>query len=188
MQRQEVREVEEAFKKGQKGSSAMPHKRNPISSENICGCARVMRGYMCTASENIALWHERDISHSSTERIVLPDATMLLDYMLSRFEGILDNLVVYPENMLHNIGLTHGAIFAQRVMNALIEKGFVREQAYDLVQPVAMKTLMEGGEMQENLKLTEGVTAHLTNEEIDACFSLDYYMKNVDYIFQQVGI
>lgn len=188
MQRQEVREVEEAFKKGQKGSSAMPHKRNPISSENICGCARVMRGYMCTASENIALWHERDISHSSTERIVLPDATMLLDYMLARFEGILDNLVVYPENMLHNIGLTHGAIFAQRVMNALIEKGFVREQAYDLVQPVAMKTLMEGGEMQENLKLTEGVTAHLTNEEIDACFSLDYYMKNVDYIFQQVGI
>ncbi len=188
MQRQEVREVEEAFKKGQKGSSAMPHKRNPISSENICGCARVMRGYMCIASENIALWHERDISHSSTERIVLPDATMLLDYMLARFEGILDNLVVYPENMLHNIGLTHGAIFAQRVMNALIEKGFVREQAYDLVQPVAMKTLMEGGEMQENLKLTEGVTAHLTNEEIDACFSLDYYMKNVDYIFEQVGI
>jgi adenylosuccinate lyase len=147
-----------------------------------------MRGYMCTASENIALWHERDISHSSTERIVLPDATMLLDYMLSRFEGILDNLVVYPENMLYNIGLTHGAIFAQRVMNALIEKGFVREQAYDLVQPVAMKTLMEGGEMQENLKLTEGVTAHLTAEEIDACFSLDYYMKNVDYIFEQVGI
>lgn len=188
MQRQEVREVEEAFKKGQKGSSAMPHKRNPISSENICGCSRVMRGYMCTASENIALWHERDISHSSTERIVLPDATMLLDYMLARFEGILDNLVVYPENMLHNIGLTHGAIFAQRVMNALIEKGFVREQAYDLVQPVAMKTLMEGGEMQENLKLTEGVTAHLSNEEIDACFSLDYYMKNVDYIFEQVGI
>ena len=188
MQRQEVREVEEAFKKGQKGSSAMPHKRNPISSENICGCARVMRGYMCTVSENIALWHERDISHSSTERIVLPDATMLLDYMLARFEGILDNLVVYPENMLYNIGLTHGAIFAQRVMNALIEKGFVREQAYDLVQPVAMKTLMEGGEMQENLKLTEGVTAQLTNEEIDACFSLDYYMKNVDYIFQQVGI
>ena len=113
---------------------------------------------------------------------------MLLDYMLARFEGILDNLVVYPENMLHNIGLTHGAIFAQRVMNALIEKGFVREHAYALVQPVAMKPLMEGGEMQEILKLTEGVTAHLTNEEIDACISLDYYMKNVDYIFQQVGI
>lgn len=186
MQRQEVREVEEAFRKGQKGSSAMPHKRNPISSENICGCARVMRGYMCTSSENIALWHERDISHSSTERIVLPDATMLLDYMLARFEGILDNLVVYPENMLHNIGLTHGAIFAQRVMNALIEKGFVREQAYDLVQPVAMKTLMEGGEMIDNLKATPAVTEHLTPEEIDQCFTLDYYMKNVDYIFEKV--
>ena len=186
MQRQEVREVEEAFRKGQKGSSAMPHKRNPISSENICGCARVMRGYMCTTSENIALWHERDISHSSTERIVLPDATMLLDYMLARFEGILDNLVVYPENMLRNIGLTHGAIFAQRVMNALIEKGFVREQAYDLVQPVAMKTLMEGGEMIDNLKATPAVTEHLTPEEIDQCFTLDYYMKNVDYIFEKV--
>ncbi len=188
MQRQEVREVEEAFKKGQKGSSAMPHKRNPISSENICGCARVMRGYMATAAENVALWHERDISHSSTERIVLPDATMLLDYMLARFEGILDNLVVYPENMLKNIGLTHGAIFAQRVMNALIEKGFVREQAYDTVQPVAMQTLMEGGEMQENLKKNEIVMQNLTAEEVDNCFTLEYYMKNVDYIFNQLGI
>lgn len=188
MQRQEVREVEEAFRKGQKGSSAMPHKRNPISSENICGCARVMRGYMATAGENIALWHERDISHSCTERIVLPDATMLLDYMLARFTGILENLVVYPENMLKNIGLTHGAIFAQRVMYALIEKGLVREAAYDMVQPVAMKTLQEGGEMQENLKHTPAVTALLTNEEIDNCFTLEYYMKNVDYIFNQLGI
>jgi len=188
MQRQEVKEVEEAFKKGQKGSSAMPHKRNPISSENICGCARVMRGYMCTASENIALWHERDISHSSTERIVLPDATMLLDYMLARLMGILDNLVVYPDHMLYNIGLTHGAIFAQRVMNALIEKGLVREQAYDLVQPVAMRTLMEGGEMQELLHQTKEVTTLLSKEEIDGCFTLDYYMKNVDYIFNQLSI
>ena len=167
MQRQEVREVEEAFRKGQKGSSAMPHKRNPISSENICGCARVMRGY---------------------ERIVLPDATMLLDYMLARLMNILDNLVVYPENMLHNIGLTHGAIFAQRVMNALIEKGLVREQAYDLVQPVAMRTLMEGGQMQELLKTTPEVMQHLSAQEIDSCFTLDYYMKNVDYIFNQLGL
>lgn len=188
MQRQEVREVEEAFRKGQKGSSAMPHKRNPISSENICGCARVMRGYMATAGENIALWHERDISHSCTERIVLPDATMLLDYMLARFTGILENLVVYPENMLKNIGLTHGAIFAQRVMYALIEKGLVREAAYDMVQPVAMQTLQEGGEMQENLKKNEKVTALLSGEEIDNCFTLEYYMKNVDYIFNQLGI
>lgn len=188
MQRQEVREVEEAFRKGQKGSSAMPHKRNPISSENICGCARVMRGYMATAGENIALWHERDISHSCTERIVLPDATMLLDYMLARFTGILENLVVYPDNMLHNIGLTHGAIFAQRVMYALIEKGLVREAAYDMVQPVAMQTLQEGGQMQHNLKQSEAVKALLTDEEIDNCFTLDYYMKNVDYIFNQLGI
>lgn len=188
MQRQEVREVEEAFRKGQKGSSAMPHKRNPISSENICGCARVMRGYMATASENIALWHERDISHSSTERIVLPDATILLDYMLARLMNILDNLVVYPEHMLDNIRLTHGAIFAQRVMNALIEKGLVREQAYDLVQPVAMRTLMEGGQMQDLLKQTPEVMRYLSETEIDQCFTLDYYMKNVDYIFNQLGI
>lgn len=188
MQRQEVREVEEAFRKGQKGSSAMPHKRNPISSENICGCARVMRGYMATASENIALWHERDISHSSTERIVLPDATILLDYMLARLMNILDNLVVYPEHMLDNIRLTHGAIFAQRVMNALIEKGLVREQAYDLVQPVAMRTLMEGGQMQDLLKQTPEVMHYLSETEIDQCFTLDYYMKNVDYIFNQLGI
>lgn len=188
MQRQEVREVEEAFSKGQKGSSAMPHKRNPISSENICGCARVMRGYMMTANENVALWHERDISHSSTERIILPDATMLLDYMLARFEGILDNLVVYPENMLRNIGITHGAIFAQRVMNALIGKGLVREMAYDMVQPVAMQTLQEGGEMIDHLKANSAITTYLTQQEIDNCFTLDYYMKNVDYIFGKLGI
>lgn len=188
MQRQEVHEVEEAFSKGQKGSSAMPHKRNPISSENICGCARVMRGYMVTANENVALWHERDISHSSTERIILPDATMLLDYMLARFEGILNNLVVYPENMLRNIGITHGAIFAQRVMNALIAKGLVREEAYDRVQPVAMQTLQQGGEMIDHLKASPAITEYLTAQEIDDCFTLDYYMKNVDYIFQQIGI
>lgn len=186
MQRQEVHEVEEAFRQGQKGSSAMPHKRNPIGSENICGCARVMRGYMLTANENVALWHERDISHSSTERIVLPDATELLDYMLTRFTSILDHLVVYPENMLHNIHLTHGAIFAQRVMNALIAKGFVREQAYDLVQPVAMQTLQQGGEMRDHLHASSAIMAHLTADEIDACFTLDYYLTNVDYILHKV--
>ncbi len=188
MQRQEVREVEEAFRKGQKGSSAMPHKRNPISSENICGCARVLRGYMATAAENVALWHERDISHSSTERIILPDATMLLDYMLKRFEGILDNLVVYPENMLKNIYMTHGVIFSQRVMNALIEKGFVREEAYDTVQPLAMKTLQEGGEYIDHLLASEKVMANLTKEEVEACFDLDYYFKNVDYIYNRLGL
>ena len=188
LQRTEIREAEEAFRKGQKGSSAMPHKRNPISSENICGCARVMRGYMATAYENVALWHERDISHSSTERIVLPDATELLDYMLTRFKGILENLVVYPENMLSNIYRTKGVIFAQRVMNALIGKGLAREQAYDLVQPIAMKAWTENLDYQTLLKGSAEVCSLLSAEELESCFTLDYYFKNVDYIFRRVGI
>ena len=188
LQRTEVREVEEAFRKGQKGSSAMPHKRNPISSENICGCARVMRGYMAASYENVALWHERDISHSSTERIILPDATELLDYMLTRFKGILENLVVYPETMLANIYRTRGVIFAQRVMNALIGKGLARETAYDTVQPIAMKAWTEGLDYQTLLKESADVMSLLSPEELEACFTLDYYFKNVDYIFNRVGI
>ena len=188
LQRTEVREAEEAFRKGQKGSSAMPHKRNPIGSENICGCARVMRGYMATANENVALWHERDISHSSTERIILPDATELLDYMLNRFKDILDNLVVYPEKMKEDIYITNGVIFAQRVMNALIGKGLSREQAYDTVQPIAMKAWSEHLDYNTLLKADEGVRANLSEAEIDSCFTLDYYFKNVDYILKRVGI
>ena len=188
LQRTEVHEVEEAFGKGQKGSSAMPHKRNPISSENICGCARVMRGYMATAYENVALWHERDISHSSTERIVLPDATELLDYMLTRFRGILENLVVYPENMRANIWRTRGVIFAQRVMNALIAKGLSREQAYDTVQPIAMEAWTQDKDYKTLLEASEAISAHLSRAELDACFTLDYYFKNVDEIFSRVGI
>lgn len=186
--RQEVKEAEEAFTKGQKGSSAMPHKRNPISSENICGCARVIRGYMMTSYENIALWHERDISHSSTERIILPDATELLDYMLVRFKGILENLVVYPDKMLKDIYLTKGVIFAQRVLYALMEKGLVREEAYDTVQPIAMKALDEDKDYIDLLKADNKVSSLLSEKEIDDCFTLDYYMKNVDYIFRRVGI
>ena len=188
LQRTEVREVEEAFRKGQKGSSAMPHKRNPISSENICGCARVMRGYMATAYENVALWHERDISHSSTERIVLPDATELLDYMLTRFKGILENLVVYPENMLSNIYRTRGVSFAQRVMNALIAKGLSREQAYDTVQPIAMDAWTNNKDYKTLLEASDNVMGKLSQEELDNCFTLDYYFKNVDEIFSRVGI
>ena len=188
LQRTEVREVEEAFRKGQKGSSAMPHKRNPISNENICGCARVMRGYMAASYENVALWHERDISHSSTERIILPDATELLDYMLTRFKGILENLVVYPETMLANIYRTKGVIFAQRVMNALIGKGLAREQAYDTVQPIAMKAWTEGLDYQTLLKDSPDVMGLLTVDELESCFTLDYYFKNVDFIFGRVGI
>ena len=188
LQRTEVREVEEAFRKGQKGSSAMPHKRNPISSENIVGCARVMRGYMATAYENVALWHERDISHSSTERIVLPDATELLDYMLNRFKGILENLVVYPETMLANIYRTRGVIFAQRVMNALIAKGLSREQAYDTVQPIAMDAWTNNKDYKTLLEASDNVMGKLSQEELDNCFTLDYYFKNVDEIFSRVGI
>ena len=185
-QRTELREAEEAFGKGQKGSSAMPHKRNPIGSENMCGCARILRGYMVSAYENIPLWHERDISHSSAERIMLPDATILLDYMLNRFGNIFENLVVFPENMLKNIYLTHKVIFAQRVMTALINKGFSRESAYDLVQPIAMKAWFEGQDYKELLSQNETVMSHFTPEELEQCFTLEYYLKQVPAIFERV--
>lgn len=188
LQRTEVHEVEEAFGKGQKGSSAMPHKRNPIGSENMCGCARVLRGYMVTAYENVALWHERDISHSATERIILPDASMLLDYMLNRMCNILGNLTVFEDRMRQNIYITNGVIFAQRVMNALIAKGFAREKAYDTVQPVAMAAMANGVPYIDLLRENEVVKANLSDEELDGCFTLDYYMKNVDYIFDRNGI
>ena len=188
LQRTEVHEVEESFGKGQKGSSAMPHKRNPISSENICGCARVLRGYMMTTYDNVALWHERDISHSATERILMPDATILLDYMLNRMMGILENLVVFEDRMKQNIYMTNGVIFAQRVMNALINKGFVREKAYDTVQPIAMRAMAEGANYQDLLAETETIKEMLTPEELAACFTLDYYMKNVDYIYDRNNI
>jgi len=185
-QRTELREAEEAFGKGQKGSSAMPHKRNPIGSENMCGCARILRGYMVSSYENIPLWHERDISHSSAERIMLPDATILLDYMLNRFGNILENLVVFPENMLKNIYLTHKVIFAQRVMTALINKGFSREKAYDFVQPIAMKAWFEALDYKELLLQNPEVMAQFTPEELDQCFTLEYYLKQVPAIFERV--
>lgn len=147
-----------------------------------------MRGYMVTFYENVALWHERDISHSATERIVLPDATMLLDYMLDRLKNILENLVVFPEVMLENIYRTKKVIFAQRVMNALIEKGLAREEAYDTVQPVAMKAWGEGLDYQELLAQNDKVMALLTRSELDACFTLDYYFSQVDYIYRRNGI
>ena len=166
----------------------MPHKRNPISSENIAGCARVMRGYMQTFYENVALWHERDISHSATERIILPDATMLLDYMLNRFRGVLENLTVFPDVMIENIYRTRGVIFAQRVMNALIDKGLSREQAYDTVQPIAMQALSEKQDYKTLLQQSEQVLKFLSPKEIYDCFTLEYYMKNVDYIYRRAGI
>lgn len=188
LQRTEVREAEEYFRKGQKGSSAMPHKRNPIGSENVCGCARVLRGYMITSYEDLPLWHERDISHSAAERIIAPDATALLDYMLTRFNSILENLTVFPENMLKNIDLTYGVIFSQRFMLKLVEKGWAREKAYDTVQPNAMKAWENKISFKQLIEADEDVRATLTQEEIDDCFNPQYQVKNVDTIFKRVGL
>lgn len=188
LQRTEVREVEEKFRAGQKGSSAMPHKRNPISSENICGCARVMRGYMVTSYEDVSLWHERDISHSSAERIIAPDACMLLDYMLQRFNGIIENLVVYEDQMLENINLTHGVIFSQRFMLKLIDKGMSREEAYDLVQPNAIKSWNEKISFKDLMMHNDKVQSLLSVDEINDCFDPKYQIRNVDTILKRVGI
>lgn len=186
LSRTEIHELEEGFSKGQKGSSAMPHKKNPISAENICGCARVLRGYNLSALEDISLWHERDISHSSVERIILPDSTMLLDYMLKRMKRIIDNLNVFEDNMLKNIYLTNKIIFSQRVMNKIIEKGHSREQSYDLVQELALKAYNNSLDFKELLCDDERIKKLLDSKEIDSCFTLDYYFKNIDYIYNNV--
>ncbi|MAO64548.1 MAG: adenylosuccinate lyase [Balneola sp.] len=188
LQRSELREAEEAFRKGQKGSSSMPHKRNPISSENISGCARVLRGYMVTSFENIPLWHERDISHSSAERIILPDATTLLDYMLNRFAGVIENLVVFEDNMESNIWKTQGLVFSQRLLHKLIDKGMPREQAYDTVQPLAMKSWEEQTLFKPIVEANNTIQETLTQEEIDEAFDLNHHTRNVDRIFQRVGL
>lgn len=189
LQRTEVHEAEEFFSKGQKGSSAMPHKRNPIGSENITGCARVIRGYMMTAFENIPLWHERDISHSSAERIVFPDAMMLMDYMLDRFNRILKGLIVYPETMLENINATHGVIFAQRVMTTLIDKaGMSREEAYDLVQPASMIAYNERKQFHQVLLTQTKITKFIDETTLKSCFDLSYFLQEVQTIYRRVGI
>jgi adenylosuccinate lyase len=189
LQRTEVREVEEGFSSGQKGSSAMPHKRNPISFENISGLSRVLRGYMMTSYEDIPLWHERDISHSSVERIIFPDATVLLDYMLNRMIGLLENLQVFEDRMRLNIELTQGVIFAQRVMNKLIdEKSYPREKAYDLIQPLAMIAWTQHKDFKTILKSEASINLILTQEEIESCFTLDFYLKHVDALYQRVGL
>lgn len=188
LQKSETREVEEFFSKGQKGSSAMPHKRNPIGSENMTGMARLLRGYAVTALENVALWHERDISHSSAERIVFPDATIALNYMLNRFSGIVENLVVYPENMKTNMEKTFGLIYSQRVLHALIDRGLAREEAYDLVQPRAMQAWEEQRSFQECLLSDAAITEHLTEEEIKNCFDPRFYLRHIDRIFNRLGL
>lgn len=188
LQKSETREVEEFFAKGQKGSSAMPHKRNPIGSENMTGIARVIRGFMMTAYENVPLWHERDISHSSAERIILPDATIALNYMLNRFTNIVKNLTVFPENMKRNMQRTHGLIFSQRLLLSLVDKGLSREKAYDRVQPLAMKAWETETPFKSLVEKDDVITSHLSHDEIDACFDPTYHLKNVERIFERLGL
>lgn len=188
LQKSETREVEEFFAKGQKGSSAMPHKRNPIGSENMTGIARVIRGYMLTAYENVPLWHERDISHSSAERIILPDATIGLNYMLNRFSNIIKNLTVFPENMKRNMDRTLGLIYSQRVLLALIDAGMTREEAYDTVQPKAMEAWEKQVHFRELVEAEEKIASRLTPAQIDDCFDYNYHIKHVDMIFERLGL
>ncbi|MBC6310503.1 adenylosuccinate lyase [Listeria sp. FSL L7-1582] len=188
LQKSEVREVEEFFAKGQKGSSAMPHKRNPIGSENVTGLARVIRGHMVTAYENVPLWHERDISHSSAERIILPDATILLDYILNRFGNIVKNLTVFPENMKRNMDRTLGLIYSQRVLLTLIDKGMAREEAYDTVQPKAMEAWETQVPFKTLVEAEPKITDLLSQVEIDGCFDYNYHLKQVDMIFKRLGL
>ncbi len=188
LQKNEVREVEEAFGKGQKGSSAMPHKRNPVGSENITGCARLLRGYMISAFENVALWHERDISHSSVERVVIPDATTILHYALHRFAGILETLVVYPETMRANMERTHGLYNSQRLMLMLIDKGLSREAAYDLVQPAAMRAWEAERPFQEIVAEDSALMKHFSPKEVELAFDASYHMQRIDFIFERAGL
>lgn len=188
LQKTEQREVEEYFAKGQKGSSAMPHKRNPISSENVTGIARVIRGYASTAYDNIPLWHERDISHSSAERIILPDATTLLNYQLNRFANIVEQLTVFPENMKDNMETTFGLIYSQRVMLQLIDKGLSREEAYDLVQPKTAQAWDEKKDFRSLLETDSKITSILTQNDLNDAFDYNYHIKHVDTIFDRVGL
>ncbi|MDD3437142.1 MAG: adenylosuccinate lyase [Candidatus Gastranaerophilales bacterium] len=185
LQRTEVLEAEEGFKKGQKGSSAMPHKKNPISCENLCGLARVIRGNSLTAMENIALWHERDISHSSAERIIFPDSLILVDFMLNRFDEVLNNLVIHEKNMLKNANLFGGIIYSQKVLLKLTEKGLSREKAYQIAQKNALEAFENKGNFKENLLNDAEVAKYLSPVEIENCFNTEDYLKNVDVIYKR---
>lgn len=188
LSRSEVKEVQEGFGLGQKGSSAMPHKKNPISSENMAGLSRVLRGFVVTANENINLWHERDISHSSSERIIMPDATSLIDYMLVRYANVLENLEVFPDKMMENINQNYKIIYAQRVLSALILKGLSRETAYDLIQSLSFIASSSKIDFDQVLIDSLEISKYLTKDEILKNFTLDYYFKHIDYIYKKVGI
>jgi adenylosuccinate lyase len=186
LQRTEVLEAEEPFTKGQKGSSAMPHKRNPVGCENLSGLSRLVRSNAFASFENIALWHDRDISHSSVERIIIPDNCILVDYMLNRLYGIIKDLVVYPERMLKNMELSYGLYNSQRVLLALVEKGLTREEAYKITQSNAMRSWQEGVPFMNLLLKDEEVRKYLTEDEIKSIFDLNYYTRNLDYIYERV--
>ncbi|SFV40367.1 adenylosuccinate lyase [Ligilactobacillus acidipiscis] len=188
LQKTETREVEEHFSKGQKGSSAMPHKRNPIGSENICGLARVVRGHVITAYEDVSLWHERDISHSSAERIILPDTTILLDYMLNRFGKIIKDLTVFPENMKKNMDKTFGLIYSGRVLLKLIDAGMSREEAYDLIQPKTARSWDEQIPFRKLLEEDPQITNRLDQATLDDAFDYRWHLRRVDEIFERVGL
>jgi adenylosuccinate lyase len=186
LQRTEVLEAEEYFSAGQKGSSAMPHKRNPVLSENLVGLARMVRAYVTPAMEDVALWHERDISHSSVERMIGPDATVTLDFALDRLAGVIERLIVYPDNMRKNLGLLGNLVHSQRVLLALTQKGATREDAYAMVQRNAMKAWRGEGEFLAGLKKDPQVRKYLTEKELAANFDLDFHLAHVDTIFRRV--
>jgi adenylosuccinate lyase len=186
LQRTEVQEAEEPFTQGQKGSSAMPHKRNPILSENVSGLARLMRSYAHAAMENIPLWHERDISHSSVERVIAPDATIALDFMLRRMNYVLANLCVYPENMARNLAQTGGAVFSEKVLLALVDKGVARDVAYRMVQPHALRVGKEGGDLKRELLADAAIRRYLSAQEIDDLWDIKHHLANIDVIFRRV--
>jgi adenylosuccinate lyase len=188
LQRTEVLEVEEPFAAGQTGSSAMPHKRNPELCERVCGLARLVRGHALTSMENIALWHERDISHSSNERVILPDACLVLDYILNIFTSVMKGLQVYPENMRRNLELTQGLVFSQRVLIALIDKGLSRQKAYELVQRNAMKAWKQRTSFLELLKVDPEIIARLSKSELESLFDYKYFTRNVEGVFQRLGL
>jgi adenylosuccinate lyase len=188
LQRTEVLEAEEPFGKGQKGSSAMPHKRNPVICERICGLARLLRGNAQVALENVALWHERDISHSSAERVIFPDTTLALDYMLNKFIEVVSGMKVYPDNMLSNLAKTRGLIFSQRALITLMNKGLARPKAYDIVQKAAMQTWRGSGNFRDNLMASLDASRYLSTRDLDNIFDLDFYLRNVNKIFKKVGL
>lgn len=188
LQKTEIGEVEEPFRKGQKGSSAMPHKKNPIICERMCGLARIIRANAMVAFENIALWHERDISHSSSERIIFPDSTVLVDYMLAKMQEVLKDLVIYPDNMRRNLEKSGGIIFSQKLMLALVDKGLTREEAYKLAQTAAMRARVSGRTFKEEVLEEEGILAKLSAKEIEAVFDLGQYLKNIGHIYKNLGL